>query len=261
LTRVITLTTDFGTRDSYVGTMKGVIYGIAPDVHVVDITHDIEKQDIVEASIVLKSTRSFFPDGTIHVCVVDPEVGGERRPILAESGGYYFIGPDNGVFSFALDRDFRAWELSNPDYHLPLVSDTFHGRDVFSPVAAHLALGVDPEELGSRVETITRSELRRPLIFQDRIQAEVIHVDSFGNLITNVTREVAEGVSEGRRLRIEVSGRIVEGIHRTYAEGATGQLIAVLGSTDLLEIAVRDGSASRRLGVGRGDPVRLTWRS
>lgn len=258
--RVITLTTDFGTRDSYVGTMKGVIFGIAPDVHIVDLTHEIETQDITEASIVLKSTRGFFPAGTIHVCVVDPEVGGERRPIVAVSGNHYFVGPDNGVFSFVLGDDYEVWELRDPRYRLSSVSDTFHGRDIFAPAAAHLSLGVEPALFGPRVDTIEQTQARRPMIFQNRIQAEVIHVDSFGNLITNVPRSIVEGASEGRKLRIEVSGRVIEEVSRTYARGGKGELIALIGSTDLLELAVRDGNASRRLGVGRGDPVLLTWK-
>jgi len=256
--RVITLTTDFGTRDYYVGTMKGVIYRIAPDVHVVDLTHEIEKHDIAEAAIVVRSSRSFFPPGTVHVAVVDPGVGSVRRPVLVKAGDQYYVGPDNGIFSFVLGDETEAWEISNPEYRLDVVSDTFHGRDIFAPAAAHLVAGVDPDAFGPRIDDLSRITTRPPAVLADRIQGEVIHVDSFGNLITNVSRDLLQGVVGDRPVTIEISGRTIEGVSRTYSEAPRASLMAVFGSTDLLELAVRDGSAHRKLGVGRGDPVRLT---
>jgi hypothetical protein len=256
--RVITLTTDFGTRDYYVGTMKGVIFRIAPLVHVVDLTHEIEKHDIAEAAIVVRSSRSFFPPGTVHVAVVDPGVGGSRRPVLVRSADQFYVGPDNGIFSFVLDANSEAWEIASPEYRLDVVSDTFHGRDIFAPAAAHLVAGVSPDDFGPRVDDLARITTRPPSVFPDRIQGEVIHVDSFGNLITNVSRDLLDGVVGEGTVTIEVSGRIIDGVSRTYSEAPRASLMAVFGSTDLLELAVRDGSAHRKLGVGRGDPVRLT---
>lgn len=255
--RVITLTTDFGTRDYYVGTMKGVIYRIAPEVQVVDLTHEIEKHDIAEAAIVVRSSRSFFPPDTVHVAVVDPGVGSVRRPVLVRAADQYYVGPDNGIFSFVLGDGVEAWEITNPEFRLDVVSDTFHGRDIFAPAAAHLVAGVEPDAFGPRIDDLTRITTRPPAVFSDRIQGEVIHVDSFGNLITNVSRDLLDDTVGERPVTIEVSGRTIDGVSRTYSEEPRATLMAVFGSTDLLELAVRDGSAHRKLGVGRGDPVRL----
>jgi S-adenosylmethionine hydrolase len=252
---VITLTTDFGTRDYYVATMKGVIYSINPAARIVDITHEIEKQAVTEAGIVLKSTIRYFPTRSIHVAVVDPGVGGARRPILVESGGHWFIGPDNGIFTFACGPDARAWELTDPSVRLQSVSDTFHGRDVFSPAAAHLSLGRAADRFGPPVQELTKVPTRAPLTFHDRVLGEVIHVDSFGNLITNISREIIEELVTAGDITVELSGRLVTGLARTYTDADPGSLIALIGSTNLLEIAVRDGNAHRKLGMGRGDPV------
>ena len=256
--RVVTLTTDFGTRDYYVGTMKGVLLRINTDIRIVDLTHEIEKQEIVEAAIVLRSSRGFFPEGSIHIAVVDPGVGGPQRPIMVESSGQFYIGPDNGIFSYVIEDDYRAWEIENADYRLKSVSDTFHGRDIFAPAAGHLSLGVSPESFGSRIDNLTRIQARRPMHFTDRVVGEVIHVDSFGNLITNVSKALLHEISDGRAVRLRISGRTVEGVSKTYSAVEVGQLVALFGSTDLVEIAVRDGNAHRKLGVGRGDPVVLT---
>lgn len=255
---VVTMTTDFGTRDYYVGTMKGVLLRLNPDLRIVDLTHDIEKQDIVEAAIVLRSSRRFFPDGTIHIAVVDPGVGGPQRPLLIESAGQFFIGPDNGIFSHVLEAGYRAWELVDEAYRLALVSDTFHGRDVFAPAAAHLSLGVSPDAFGPSVSDLARIQARQPMQFTDRIVGEVIHVDSFGNLITNVPKSLVATFGPGEEVRIKLSGRTIETTSRTYSSVKSGHLVALFGSTDLLEIAVRDGNAHRKLGVGRGDPVVVT---
>ena len=254
---VITLTTDFGTRDYYVGTMKGVILRIDPDAQIVDVTHEIEKQDITEAAIILRSARGYFPDGTVHVAVVDPGVGGSRRPVVVESAGQFFVGPDNGIFSVVLEPDHRAWELTETRYRLDLVSDTFHGRDIFAPAAAHLGLGLSPRSLGPPVEQLVRLTPRQPISFSNRILGEVVHVDSFGNLITNVSMARLEETVGSQSVMIRISGRTVRGISRTYTDVDPGELVAVIGSTDLLEIAVRDGNAHRKLGVGRGDPLEL----
>ncbi len=252
---VITLTTDFGTRDYYVGTMKGVIYSITSEARVVDLTHEVDKHDIAEAAIVVKSSHKFFPDGTVHVAVVDPGVGGQRRPILARARGQYFIGPDNGIFSYVLGSDYEAWLLENPAYRLEVVSDTFHGRDIFAPAAAHLSLGVSPDAFGPRIDTLIAHTTRPPSVFTDHIHGEVIHVDSFGNLITNVPREIVSSTAGDYPCEVHLSGRVIRGVSRSYSSVDRGTLLALIGSTGLLEIALRDGSAQRKLGVGRGDPV------
>jgi len=254
---VITLTTDFGTRDYYVGTMKGVILGITPEVSIIDLTHEIAKQEIAEAAIVLRSSRPYFPEGTIHVAVVDPGVGGHRRPILLESGGQRFVGPDNGIFSYVIAPGWRAFELTSESLRREAISDTFHGRDVFAPAAAHLARGVDAAEFGPEITDLRRLQTRTASVYPGEVQGEVMHVDSFGNLITNVPAALFEDAVGDSPVTIEISGRRIEGVSRTYSDAARGALVAVFGSTDLLEIAVRDGSAHRRLGVGRGDPVTL----
>lgn len=251
---LITLTTDFGTRDAYVGTMKGVIYRIAPSAVVIDITHEVEKQDVTEAALVLSTSHGFFPKGTIHLAVVDPGVGGPRRPVVVCAHGQLFVGPDNGIFSFVLGETYEAWLLDDEAYRLPVVSDTFHGRDIFAPAAAHLARGVAPGAFGPPVRDLVHTAARRPVVYLDAIRGEVVHVDSFGNLITNITRNDLATISTGAP-RIEVSGRVVAGLERTYSDVPRGHLLAIIGSTGLLEVAVRDGSAQRKLGVGRGDPV------
>jgi S-adenosylmethionine hydrolase len=257
--RIITLTTDFGTRDPYVGTMRGVIFTIASDARVVDLTHEIAKQQITEGALVLQACRDYFPSGTIHLAVVDPGVGGPRRPVVIESRRQFFIGPDNGIFSYVLDDSARGFELRNPSFQLSDPSDTFHGRDIFAPAAAHLSLGVEPARFGPEVRDFVRLEARKPVVYANTVRGEVIHVDSFGNLITNVSRELVDGVGRGLPCVLEVSGRRIEGILRRYVDAAPGRLLALVGSAGLVEIAVRDGSARRKLGVGVGDPVVLTF--
>ena len=257
--RVITLTSDFGTRDYYVGTMKGTILGIAPDVQIVDLSHDIAKQDITQAAIILRSSYRFFPEGTIHVAVVDPGVGGPRRPIVGRCGGQLFVGPDNGIFSMILEEGAEAWELRESAYRLTAVSDTFHGRAIFAPAAAHMSLGTEPDAFGPPAKDLVRLEPRQPFMFNDGIRGEVIYVDAFGNLVTNIAHDVVEKRSAGQSCRVELSGRVIDKMSRTYRDAPRGSLVAMFGSTNFLEIAIRDGNAHRKLGVGIGDPVLLSF--
>ncbi len=254
---VITLTTDFGLSDGYVGIMKGVILGIAADVQLVDLSHDIAPQDVRQGSFVLSNAVPYFPAGTVHLAVVDPGVGGDRRPLLVTTPQASFVGPDNGLFTFALAQpEAQAWVLDQPRYWLPAISRTFHGRDIFAPVAAHLARGVPPHELGSPIADAVRLEPLLPQRQGNRhIVGHVIHVDRFGNLITNVPGAwLADG-----DWACEIAGRRIGHLSDTYAAVHSGALLALIGSSGMLEVAVRNGSAARLLGVGTGQAIHL-WK-
>ncbi len=257
---IITLITDFGLRDNYVGTMKGVIHSIHREATIVDLTHQIEPQDLMEAAFVLESSYRFFPLGTVHVVVVDPGVGTRRRPIVVDTPDHTFVGPDNGIFSriYASGLPFEVREITNRGFLLPQISDTFHGRDIFAPAAAHLTKGARGSEMGPLVEAPVQKDPPQPGVWQDQITGELIHIDSFGNLITNIGRDVFEMVVRGRRFRIMVNGKIIDRISTNYQDVEPGRALALFGSMDLLEIAVHGGRADRRMGAGRGDPIQIT---
>ena len=254
---VISLTTDFGLNDSYVGTMKGVILRIFPEARLVDITHQIAPQDILEASLIIGSAYRYFPLGTVHLVVVDPGVGGDRRPVLLAGREHYFVGPDNGTFTRMLeaDPDLVAYEIREERFLLPGMSDTFHGRDLFAPAAAFLARGIDPAEFGPIAAGLQLLSVPEPRIWGDQIRGEVIHIDSFGNIVSNITREQFESAVGGRPFRIWINGKAIDRVHRTYAEQDRGKMLALFGSSDLLEIAVSQGRAERRIGAGKGDTL------
>ena len=256
---VITLLTDFGTRDHYVASMKGVILGINPLCTLVDISHHVRPQDIREGAFLLANAFSSFPKRAIHLAVVDPGVGGPRRPILVVTSNYYFIGPDNGIFSLVLLREKleRVIVLSNPDYFLPQVSSTFHGRDMFAPVAAHLSLGVRPEAFGRETDTFTELGFARPKRGRNGLSGEIVHIDAFGNLISNINGQEISDLSEGRSVSIKVSRQTIHGLKKGYWEGKQGEVIALIGSGGFLEISVRAGNAQKKLKVKRGNRVRL----
>ncbi len=238
--RIVTLTTDFGIKDHYVGAMKGVMLTINPDILIVDITHQIPPQDIFSGAFTLRNFYRYFPEGTIHVAVIDPGVGTRRKPIALEVGGYIFIGPDNGVFTFVCreSKSIRAFEISNPKYVLPNVSHTFHGRDIFAPAAAHISLGTSLEGLGERVKKPVMISVKEPEIRSGEIIGEFIYTDSFGNLISNIPAKLIK-----TRSRIYVGKRVINGISKSYADGRKGELIAIIGSSGLLEISVNQGRA------------------
>lgn len=254
---VVCLTTDFGLEDSYVGTMKGVILRIAPEARLVDLTHQITPQDVLEASLVLEGAYRFFPRGTVHLAVVDPGVGSVRRPIVVRSEDYYFVGPDNGLFTriFRDESECEVFEIRDERYTLPAVSDTFHGRDIFAPVAAFLLQGVPADEFGPRVADPVSLSLPTARYGSTRVVGEVVYVDSFGNVITNIAREDLERHLGSRSFLISLNGRSIDRIHRTYLEQELGKTLALWGSSDLLEIAVAGGRADRRIGAGKGDTV------
>ncbi len=255
--RVISLLTDFGTADVYAGVLHGVIAGIAPLARVVDLTHDVAPQDVAGAAFLLDAAAPYFPAGTIHVCVVDPGVGSSRRILCVTTARATFLAPDNGLLTRVLAREPGACVRSVEDraLFLPEVSRTFHGRDVFAPVAARLAEGLDPSEVGPEVRDPVLLPLPedRPLA-AGRVAGEVVHVDRFGNLVTNLRPErLGPAVREARVSSVDVPGPV----SHSYAERPEGALLLITGSTGLLEVSVRGGSARERLGVGRGAPVEV----
>ncbi len=256
---VITLLTDFGTQDVYAGIMKGVISNLAPHARIVDLTHEVRPQAVADAAFLLDSASPYFPWGTIHVAVVDPGVGTERRILCVRTSRATYLAPDNGLLARVLERESAARIVSveNRSFFLPKVSSTFHGRDIFAPVAAHLARGVDPCQLGPEIESIKplnlpRVESRGP----HKLVGEVIYIDHFGNLVTNLPLpSLPEVVS------LQLGDTSVPGpVCRSYAERDRGELLLVGGSSGLLEVAVNQGNACSQLGVRRGDALEVTVR-
>lgn len=237
---IITLTTDFGAGDHYVGVMKGVIAGINPSAVVIDITHGIEAYNIAEAAFKLHASYSYFPEGTIHVAVIDPGVGSARRAIAAEAGGYRFVGPDNGVFSMIFDKCGvdRMAQITNPEFMLPTVSATFHGRDIFAPAAAHLSNGAALEELGDGLSSYERLDIPQPREGGDVITGRAIYADRFGNLVTNIPGSVITNSAGVRAGDVTING-----LSASYTDGKEGELVALVGSSGFLEISVNKGSA------------------
>src|SRR5438046_8471794 len=251
---IVTLTTDFGVRDPYVAEMKGAILGIAraagATVQLVDVTHEVARHDVVEGALALEAAAPFFPRGTVHVAVIDPGVGTARRGIAVAARDQVFVGPDNGVFTpFLSETGWRAFELAAPEYRLPAVSRTFHGRDVFAPAAAHVATGVDVARLGPVVSDRVRREWPGARARGGAIEGAVIHVDRFGNLVTSLS---ADAIAEPAVVR--VAGRVIP-LVGTYGDLARGGLGALVGSSGRLEIAVREGSAAAVLRARRGTRV------
>jgi S-adenosylmethionine hydrolase len=250
---VITLTTDFGVRDTYVAEMKAVILSITRDVHIVDVTHDIASHDIAGGALALEWAAPWFPAATIHVAVVDPEVGTGRRGLAVASGDQVFIGPDNGLFTpFLAGPGWRAFELAAPEFRAAAVSRTFHGRDVFAPAAAHVARGLDPARLGRRVTDPVRLAWPEARVGEGTVGGNVVHVDRFGNLITSIHGDAV--VSLGANVSVRIAGRTLP-VVSTYSDLARGRAGALVGSRSRLEIAVHAGSAARVLGARRGTPV------
>jgi len=253
---IITLTTDFGYRDPFVGIMKGVIYGINPQAQVVDLSHGIAAQDITAAALLLSHSVPYFPRETIHVVVVDPGVGSTRRALLLESDGIYLIGPDNGVLSVAteLNRPTRIVNLSKSDYRLQPTSSTFHGRDIFAPAAAYLSLGVAPEALGETVDNFIRLSLPKVLIAEGTLNGEIIYIDAFGNLFTNIRADDLRELSN-EPVRIILGDLSIPGLAPSYAAVKPGNYVALINSWGLLEIAVCQESAQKRSGAQIADKV------
>ena len=257
---VIALLTDFGTEDHYVGTMKGVVLGLCPDVALVDINHAIAPQDIRAGALELAAAYRYFPAGTIFLAVIDPGVGSARRAIAAEAAGYRFVAPDNGLLTEVL-RDSppdRVIDVTSSRHALASVSRTFEGRDRFAPAAAWLANGTDLAELGTQITAWQTLAPREPAIRQHEIVGEVVRIDHFGNAITNVHRTVFEALAGEGGISIAAGEHVTDQIVTTYADVAAGALCALFGSSNHLELAVNGGSAARRLRLACGAPITIS---
>ncbi|MEX2140793.1 MAG: SAM-dependent chlorinase/fluorinase [Pirellulales bacterium] len=259
---IITLTTDFGRDSPYVAAMKGVILSINPAATIVDISHGIAPQNIVEGAFVLGETTRWFPPGSIHVAVVDPGVGTERRIIYARVAGRQYVCPDNGLLSYVC-RDQppeQAIEVTNRSLFLAEVSNTFHGRDIMAPVAAHLSLGFPPHELGPAVNRINLLDWPRPERRDNAVMGRVLCADSFGNLITNIRRDDLPNDIEPASFFVETAQQQFDGIVKTYLESPSGTPVALFGSSGLLELAIVQGNAALQLQIPIGDNLGVTWK-
>ena len=254
---IITLLTDFGLKDPYVASMKGVILSINPQCTLVDITHQVNSHDTKEGAFILAQAYSNFPKGTIHLSVVDPGVGSPRKPILLVTKDYFFVGPDNGLFTIALkaEKVEQAVLLTNQKLFLSEVSSTFHGRDIFAPVAAYLSLGVKPESFGPSIKSWHEISFPDPAMKQGKLIGEIVHVDAFGNLVCNIDRKSLLQFSKGRPFVIKIGRRTVRGLKKGYWEGRKDEPMALIGSGGFLEISIREGNAQRLLKVKRGDKI------
>jgi len=258
---IITFLSDFGSRDWFVGVVHGVLHAIHPTAHVVDLSHGVPPGHVARAAFVLEAAAPDFPAGTVHLVVVDPGVGTSRRALAVSARGHHFVGPDNGVLAWALaDPEAKVHALSEARYFRQPVSRTFHGRDVFAPVAAHLAAGVALDQMGPRVSEPIRLAANGPIHRAGEIVGHVVFVDHFGNLLTNVTeQDMSDGFPTVPESRIHVLAfeREIRGLSRSYGDAPVGTIVALIGSSGRLEIAQVGGDASERLGLGEGDIVRV----
>ncbi len=260
--RVITLLTDFGVKDHYVASMKGVILSICPTATIVDISHEVPKYSVRTAAFLLKCVYKYFPRGTIHVAVVDPGVGTARRPIAVKSSNYIFVGPDNGVLMMAAQEDGvkGVYVIENPKVMRRYISHTFHGRDIFAPTAAYLACGFKIDDVGRRIEDFLVPSFSKAKMEEGAIDGEVVHIDDFGNIITNITakdlKRLGLGI-EGKAL-VEIGGkRRSLRLVKSFGYARKGEIVLIIDSEDLLEISVNMGNASKRLNVKIGDRIRI----
>jgi len=253
------LLTDFGTKDYFVSSMKGVILSINPRCCLIDISHEVYPQDIREGAFILSNSFSYFPKGTIHLAVVDPGVGSERKPILIETKNYFFVGPDNGLLALAAKQDGvrKVIWLTNKKYFLTHISSTFHGRDIFSPVAGYLSLGIKAKAFGNEIDNWVRLDIKEPIIQGKKLIGEIIHIDHFGNLISNIDLKRFKKFVGSNEFIIRIKEIKTLKIKQGYWEGRDREIIAIFGSTGFLEISVKEGSAKNILKANVGDPVIL----
>ncbi len=258
---VITLTSDFGSGSPYVAAMKGVILSINPAVTLVDVTHDVRPQDVRHGALVLDDVTRRFPAETIHVAVVDPGVGTDRAIVYARIGNQGYVAPDNGLLSRLAQRaaPSKLIRLTEPQYWLEPVSATFHGRDVMAPAAAHLSLGLDPDKLGPPLEKLVMLDWPQPRVAPGKIEGQILDIDSFGNLITNIEAKMIAQVPADGQVWAELGEHRAEGICSTYGDQPAGTLVALVGSGDRLELALVGGSAAKALDARIGEPVTVRW--
>ncbi len=242
--RIITLTTDFGLDDHYVGSMKGVILSINPNATIVDITHNIARHDIKHAAFTINATHDKFPGGSIHVVVVDPGVGSQRKPIIFKTHIGVFIGPDNGVFTYIFKNHSAGelFEITNSKYIAEETSNTFHGRDIFAPVAAHISLGIEPSECGTQLHSPKLLNIPSPQIDEGTVAGEFIYQDNFGNLVSNISKELVEP-----GMQVMVGDLVIPSISTSYSDVNIGEILAIVGSSGFLEISVNQGSAAKQI--------------
>lgn len=246
MAKIVTLITDFRTSDGYMGAVFGVLKSINPDVDIITIASNIPPADIRKASRVLASSYRFYPTGTIHMVVVDPTVGADRRALLISDGSYFFLGPDNGVLTPVLKDtpNCKCYSITNEKYRLATGSETFQGRDLFAPVASYLTLGVPPDEFGSEINDPVKIEYPEPEIIGNDIIGKVIDIDSFGNLVTNIPSEMVD-----RDVTIVICGRTIKGLSRSYADVLEKQPLTYIGSSGYLEVAINKGNAANYFGA------------
>lgn len=262
----ITLTTDFGADSPYVAAMKGVILTICPTARIFDICHCVKPQNVYQGALTLENVARFFPPGTVHIAVVDPGVGTSRDIILAQIGDYYYIAPNNGLLTRVIHQaestriPMKFYSLENRGYWREAISNTFHGRDVMAPAAAHLMCGMAPQYMGKPTTTIVKLEIPEPVVSPTEIAGIVEDVDSFGNLITNISAKSLAGRATDESVQISLSGKtIAQGVCRTYGDKPVGATIAIIDSSDRIELAIVNGSAEQTLNAAVGDTVVLSW--
>jgi len=259
--KIITLTTDFGLKDPYAAEMKATILGICPNAAIVDITHEIEKFNTRMGAYVLASAVSYFPKGTIHVAIVDPGVGTQRRPILVQTQQGFFVGPDNGLLTLASEQQgiTGIHEITNPRLMLPRVSGTFHGRDIFAPTAAHLANGVHPAEFGPEIHDVVKPEFAKVTVRKNMLIGEVLHVDGFGNIITNIGEKETAQIRTKGVVNVELPNQKLKlKLCKAYGEAKPQEPLALIGSHNYLEIAINQGNAATVFETKPGDKIKIS---
>lgn len=257
---IITLTTDFGLKDGNVATMKGVIWCIAPTAQITDISHLVQPQNILEASAILSISAPFFPPDTVHVVVIDPGVGTARRPIAAKVGSQYYVCPDNGVLTFIINEalskkiPIESILLDNRKFWLPAVSDVFHGRDIFAPIAAHIANGIKMHVLGSSISDLTIQQIPTPVSTEDGYSGEIIYIDNFGNIVTNISKQL---LNQSTDVIIKLCSIELKGMVKTFGDRPPGEIIALYGGSETLIVSVVNGNAAKKLNAKIGEKVQV----
>ncbi len=260
---IITLLSDFGLRDPYMAEMKAVILSICPEATIVDISHEIRKFDVRMGAFILASAAPYFPAGTIHVAVVDPGVGTKRRPIIVQTNRSFYVGPDNGLLILSARKEgiLHAYHITSRGYMLTKISRTFHGRDIFSCAAAHLAKGVHPQKFGPEIHDYAMPEFAKPHLKEGELFGEIMHVDDFGNAVTNVSeRDLKDmGISEGNFLQVKVGNKTLKlKLCSAYGEVPKRSPLAIIGSSNFLELSVNQGNASKVFGLKIGNHIRVS---
>jgi S-adenosylmethionine hydrolase len=260
---ILTLLSDFGLRDPYVAEMKAVILSICPEANIIDISHEIRKFDVRMGALILASAAPYFPPGTVHVAVVDPSVGTERRPIIVQTKRSFYVGPDNGLLILSAQKEGirHAYHITSREYMLPKISRTFHGRDIFSCAAANLAKGISPSEFGPEINDYVMPEFAKPRIKEDEIFGEVIYIDDFGSAITNILEEDLKkvGIREGDFLQIKLGNKTLKlKLCSAYGEVPLQSPLAIIGSSGFLELSVNQGNASKAFNLKTGSHIRVT---